>query len=88
MALGATPSSLFLLVVGQGLRLSIAGIVLGVLGSVLLTRVMSTMLVGIEPTDTLTFASVPFVFLLISGVACWLPAARAARLNPIEALRE
>jgi putative ABC transport system permease protein len=88
MALGATPSSIFGLVVGQGLKLSMTGIALGVIGAVALTRVMTSMLVGIEPTDKITFASMPGVFLLVSAAACWIPAARAARLDPNAALRE
>jgi putative ABC transport system permease protein len=88
MALGATPSSIFTLVVGQGLRLSIAGIALGAIGAVALTRVMTSMLVGIEPTDAITFASMPGIFLLVSAAACWIPAARAARLDPNAALRD
>jgi putative ABC transport system permease protein len=88
MALGATPSKIFTLVVGHGLRLSLAGIILGAAGAAMLTRIMTGVLIGVEPTDKLTFAAMPAFFLLISALACWIPASRAARLDPNVALRE
>ncbi len=88
MALGAAPVSIFRLVVGQGLRLSGTGIVVGVLAALALTRVMSTMLVGVEPHDLPTFSAIAVVFFAIATVACWLPARRAAGLDPTNALRE
>jgi ABC-type antimicrobial peptide transport system permease subunit len=75
-------------VVGQGLRLSGAGIGLGLLGAFALTRVMSSMLVGVKPTDPVTFGVMSVLFFGIACVACWIPARRAAGLDPIAALRE
>ncbi|MBZ5726481.1 MAG: ABC transporter permease [Acidobacteriia bacterium] len=88
VALGAAPISIFRLVVGQGLQLSAAGIVLGVIAALGLTRAMITMLVGVKPADPATFATMAALFFLVAAVACWLPARRAARLDPTAALRE
>jgi len=88
MALGAAPSGIFKLVVGQGLRLSAMGIAIGLLAALGLTRVMTTMLVGVRATDPSTFAAMTVVFLLVAAVASWVPAARAAGLDPNTALHE
>ena len=88
MALGAAPRGIFGLIIGYGLRLSVAGIAAGLLAALLLTRAMTSMLVGIKPTDPLTFAAMAALFLLIAGLATWMPARRAAALDPSAALRE
>jgi putative ABC transport system permease protein len=88
MALGAAPGSIFSLVVGQGLRLSIAGVALGLVTAFALTRAMTSMLVGVKPTDPATYAGVAIFFFGIAGLASWLPAQRAAGLDPTVALRE
>jgi predicted permease len=88
MALGAAPSGIFGLIVGQGLRLSGAGIVAGLVAALLLTRVMTSMLVGVKATDPATYAAMAVVFLLITCLASWLPARRAAGLDPNSALRD
>jgi predicted permease len=88
MALGAAPGSIFNLVVGHGLRLTVGGIVAGIVAAVGLTRAMTTMLIGVKPTDPVTFAWIVGVFLAIAVLACWFPAQRAARLDPTMALRE
>ncbi len=88
MALGAAPGSIFNLVVGQGLRLSAAGVVCGAIAAVSLTRVISTMLVGVQPTDPATFSAIAVLFFAIAAIACWVPAHRAAGLDPTTALRE
>ncbi len=88
MALGAAPAGIFQLVVGQGLRLSVLGIALGLAAAVGLTRAMTSMLVGVKPIDPLTFGGMGVLFLAISALASWLPAWRAAQLDPAEALRE
>jgi predicted permease len=87
MALGAAPSGIFRLMVGKGLRLSVIGIVIGLLAAFALTRVLATMLVGVKPTDPTTFVSVALLFLFIAVVASALPALRAAGLDPTKALR-
>ena len=88
MALGATPSRIFGLVAGQALRLSALGIVVGLLAALQLTRGMTSMLVGVRPTDPATYVSIALVFLFIAAAASWFPARRAAALDPTEALRD
>ena len=88
MALGATPASVFRLLIGQGLRLSAAGIALGLLAALGLTRVMISMLVGVKPTDPITYAAMVAIFLVIAAFASWIPARRAATLDPTRALRD
>jgi putative ABC transport system permease protein len=88
MALGAAPAGIFGLMVGYGLRLSAAGIAAGLMAALTLTRVMTSMLVGIKPTDPVTFAAMAALFFLIAAVATWMPARRAAGLDPSAALRE
>jgi putative ABC transport system permease protein len=88
MAFGARSGSIFRLVIGEGLRLSVLGILLGIAAAWALTRVMSSMLVGVGATDPGTFAAIAALFLAIAVVACWLPARRAASLEPTIALRE
>lgn len=87
MALGAAPSRIFRLMVGKGLYLSAIGIVIGALASFAFTRVLATMLVEVKPTDPVTFVLVATLFLLIAFLASWLPALRAAGLDPTIALR-
>jgi putative ABC transport system permease protein len=70
------------------LRLSAAGIAAGLIAALLLTGVMTSMLVGIKATDPVTFAAMAILFLLIAMLATWMPARRAAALDPSAALRE
>jgi predicted permease len=88
MALGAGPGKIFNLIVGQGLRLTAAGIFVGLVSALALTRGMTTMLVGVKATDPTTFATMAVIFFVIAAVASWLPARRAAGLDPTVALRE
>ncbi len=88
MALGAAPSSVFRLVVGRGLRLSMIGLAAGIVAGMGLTRIMTSMLVGVKPTDPATFSSMAALFLVLAAIACWMPARRAANLQPTEALRD
>ncbi|MGH9719556.1 MAG: FtsX-like permease family protein, partial [Bryobacteraceae bacterium] len=88
MALGATPTGIFQLVVGHGLRLSFAGIAIGLVAALGLAPVMSSMLVGVQPTDPATFVVICVLFMIIAGAASWLPARRAAALDPRLALHE
>jgi predicted permease len=88
VALGAQPSNIFKLVVRQGLALSAVGIAAGLIAALVLTRVMSAMLVGVKPTDPATFTAMTVVFFAISVLASWLPAQRAAGVDPTTALRE
>jgi predicted permease len=88
MALGATPASIFKLLVGQGLRLAAMGITIGLPAALGLARIMTTMLVGVKPTDPSTFAGITILFFVVAAVASWLPAVRAASLDANAALRE
>jgi putative ABC transport system permease protein len=88
MALGAAPSNVFRLMIGQGLRLSAAGIGLGLIAAFGLTRVMISMLVGVKPTDPVTYVAMVAVFFGIAASASWIPARRAASLDPTRALRD
>lgn len=88
MALGAAPRNIFKLIVNHGLRLTLIGIAVGLLAAFVLTRVMSSMLVGVKATDPVTFATTAVLFFVIAAVACWLPARRAAGLDPTVALRD
>ncbi|MCM3872707.1 MAG: ABC transporter permease [Pyrinomonadaceae bacterium] len=87
MALGAAPSRIFRLMVGKGLYLSVIGIAIGLLAALALTRVLASMLVEVKPTDPVTFVFVSVLFLFIAVMASWLPALRAASLDPTTALR-
>ena len=88
MALGAAPRGIFGLMVGYGIRLSAIGIGVGFLAALLLTRAIATMLVGIKPTDPVTFVGMATIFFLVAAMATWRPARRAATLDPSTALRE
>ena len=88
MAFGAQSTSIFRLVIGQGLEMSAIGIGIGLLIAVAATRVMSSMLVDVRPTDPITFVAMALLFLGIAAAACWLPARRAAGMDPNEALRQ
>jgi putative ABC transport system permease protein len=87
MALGARPRDVLGLIVGQGLRLILAGVVAGVFGSFWLTRFMSTLLFGIKPTDAMSFAAAALVLALAALLASYIPARRASKVDPMVALR-
>jgi len=74
--------------VGQGFRLSAIGIGIGLVAAFALTRMMHAMLVGVRPTDPATFGAIAVLFLLIGVGSSWLPARRAAALDPSRALRD
>ena len=88
MAFGASHGNILSLIIGQGLRLSVGGIVLGVIAAIALTRVMASLLVGVTATDPATFVSMAALFTVVAAVAAWIPARRAAGLNPNVALRD
>ena len=88
MVFGAPRASILRLVVGEGLRLSVAGIGIGLIGALAVTRVMASMLVGVNPTDPVTFAAIVVLFGVIAMAASWMPARRASRLDPMQAIRQ
>jgi len=87
MALGAARASVRRQVVVDGMRLAFIGAVVGLVAAIGSSRLIAAMLYGVEPTDPLTFAAVFVVTLLVAGAACYLPARRASRLDPLDALR-
>lgn len=87
MALGAQMSDVLKLVVGQGMKLALVGVVLGLVASVALTQLMKTLLFGVSATDPLTFLVIAFLLTVVAMLACWLPARRATKVDPMEALR-
>jgi putative ABC transport system permease protein len=87
MALGAEAKDVRRLVVGQGMRLVLAGLALGALGAFALTRVLRGLLFAVSATDPLTFGAVALLLVLVALAACWIPARRATRIDPLAALR-
>jgi predicted permease len=87
MALGARRMSILSQVFGQGMRLALVGVAAGLIGALTLSRIMSSLLFGVKPTDPLTFLSMVIVLLLVALSACLLPATRATRIAPMIALR-
>jgi putative ABC transport system permease protein len=87
IALGAQPSNVLRLIIGRGLKLIIAGLVVGLLGAFALTQVLSTLLFNVKPTDPATFAGVSALLTVVALLACYLPARRATKVDPVIALR-
>jgi ABC-type antimicrobial peptide transport system permease subunit len=87
LALGARPTAILARVVAHGLRLAGAGIALGVTAAYALSRFLAGILYGVTPTDVLTYAGVAFVLAAAAALASAIPAASAARLDPVTALR-
>ena len=87
LALGAQTANVLRMILAQGLRLAIAGVVIGLLGAFALTRLLKGLLFGISASDPLTFAVIAFVLIGVVLLACWIPARRATKVDPLEALR-
>jgi putative ABC transport system permease protein len=87
MALGAAPGDVVSLIVGQGLTMAVAGIAVGVAGALALAQSIKTLLFGVAPTDPVAFVVASAVLLTVVTTACAIPAWRAARVDPTEALR-
>ena len=88
LALGAKRKNILQMVLRQGLRLAIAGAAIGLIGAIILSRFLVTLLYGVPPTDVLTFVAVGLLFIGVALVACYLPALRATKVDPIVALRD
>ena len=89
IALGAQYGNVLALVLRQGLTLAVIGSGVGIVGALALTRLLAGLpLYGVKPTDLITFAIAPAILLAVAALACWIPARRAARIDPIRALRQ
>ncbi len=87
MAMGASSNSIFRLVVGQGMLLALLGLAVGLAAAFALTRLLASILFGVSPTDPATFIGISLLLTSVAGLACYLPARRATRVDPIIALR-
>jgi len=87
MALGARRGDVLRLILSQGTRLVLVGIAIGILGAIGLTRLMASQLFQISTTDPLTFAAVALTLALVALAACYVPARRATKVDPMVALR-
>jgi len=87
VALGAQRLDVFSLVVGKGLKLAVIGSAIGLLGALAVTRLVSRLLYGVSPIDPVTFVSMSLLLVAVAMLASWIPARRAAKVDPMEALR-
>jgi predicted permease len=87
IALGATTSNVRRLIVGEGLKLVLSGLVIGLISALALKRVIGKLLFGVSPSDPTTFLAIAVLMIGIALLACWIPASRATKVNPLSALR-
>jgi putative ABC transport system permease protein len=87
LALGAGRTSVFRLILGQGLKVVLLGLALGLVSALAMTRVISSLLFGVTPSDPLTFVFVSALLIVVALIACSIPARRATRVDPLVALR-
>jgi putative ABC transport system permease protein len=87
MALGARRSTVLALIIREGMLLVVVGLAIGLAGAFALTRVMSSLLFGVTAKDPITFVVVAILLSLVALIACYVPAQRATRIDPLEALR-
>jgi putative ABC transport system permease protein len=87
IALGARAGNIMALVMGQGMKLAVLGVLFGLVGAVGLTRWLGSLLYGVSATDPLTFVVITLLPMIVSLAACWIPARRATKVDPLVALR-
>ena len=87
MALGAQPDGVLIMIMGYGMRIVIAGMAIGVAGTLALSRVVASLLYGVKATDGMTFFFTSLLLAFVALVACYIPARRAMRVDPMVALR-
>ncbi len=87
LALGAEKNDVLGMIIGQGFKLTLIGIAIGIGGAFALTRFLSSLLYGVKPTDTLTFIAVALILTAVALLACYIPARRATKVDPMVALR-
>ncbi len=87
MALGAEKGDVLRMIIGEGLKPALAGVAIGIAGTLKLTRLLSSLLYGVKPTDPLTFAAVSLILIGVALLACYIPARRAAKVDPMFSLR-
>jgi putative ABC transport system permease protein len=88
MALGAQRRGILLMILRQGMELTAAGAIVGLLGAAALSRVMASLLFGVSTTDLVTFSTVPLILIATAMLASYVPARRATRVDPVVALRD
>jgi putative ABC transport system permease protein len=88
MALGAGPESVLALVLREGMSLTVAGLVAGCIGAMVVSRTMGALLYGVSPVEPMIYVSIAVMLMSVALLACWVPARRAMRLDPLEALRQ
>jgi ABC-type antimicrobial peptide transport system permease subunit len=87
VALGAQPKDIFGMVLSEGMKVALLGVVIGIVASLALTRLMTKMIFGVRAADPVTFAGVTILLTLVAAAACYIPARRAMQVDPLVALR-
>jgi ABC-type antimicrobial peptide transport system permease subunit len=87
VALGAQPKDIFSMVLSEGMKVALLGVAIGIVASLALTRLMTKMIFGVRAADPITFAGVTILLTLVAAAACYIPARRAMRVDPLVALR-
>jgi putative ABC transport system permease protein len=87
LALGATPRHILRLMIGQGMKLTLIGVTIGVVGAIVVTRLMRSLLFAVAPTDLMTFGISSVVLIVVALLACFIPARRATKVDPLVALK-